>query len=84
MRETMALNTGRIAKSFALESSSTILNRQINETVMRLSDDDIKRLAKEVGASTGKSVAKVQNNKPIYLGTDRIDKPLPKGAVPRI
>lgn len=84
MRETMALNTGRIAKSFALESSSTILNRQINETVMRLSDDDIKRLAKEVGASTGKSVAKAQNNKPIYLGTDRIDKPLPKGAIPRI
>lgn len=84
MRETMALNTGRIAKSFALESSSTILNRQINETVMRLSDDDIKRLAKEVGTSTGKSVAKAQNNKPIYLGTDRIDKPLPKGAVPRI
>lgn len=84
MRETMALNTGRIAKSFALESSSTILNRQINETVMRLSDDDIKRLAKEIGTSTGKSVAKAQNNKPIYLGTDRIDKPLPKGAVPRI
>lgn len=84
MRETMAFNTGRIAKSFSLESSSTILKKQINETVMRLSDDDVKRLAKEIGSSTGKSVAKAQNNRPIYLGTDRIDKQLPKGAVPRI
>lgn len=84
MRETMAFNTGRIAKSFSLESSSTILKKQISETVMRLSDDDVKRLAKEIGSSTGKSVAKAQNNRPIYLGTDRIDKQLPKGAVPRI
>lgn len=84
MRETMTFNTGRIAKSFALESSSTILKKQVNETVMRLSDDDVKRLAKEIGSSAGKSVAKAQNNKPIYLGTDRIDKQLPKGAVPRI
>lgn len=84
MRETMAFNTGRIAKSFALESSSTILKKQINETVMRLSDDDMKKMAKEIGASAGKSVAKAQNNRPIYLGTDRIDKQLPKGAVPRI
>lgn len=84
MRETMAFNTGRIAKSFALESSSTILKKQINETVMRLSDEDVKRLAKEIGVSAGKSVAKAQNNRPIYLGTDRIDKQLPKGAVPRI
>lgn len=80
----MAFNTGRIAKSFALESSSTILKKQVNETVMRLSDDDVKRLAKEIGSSAGKSVAKAQNNRPIYLGTDRIDKQLPKGAVPRI
>lgn len=84
MRETMTFNTGRIAKSFALESSSTILKKQVNETVMRLSDDDVKRLAKEIGSSAGKSVAKAQNNRPIYLGTDRIDKQLPKGAVPRI
>lgn len=84
MRETMALNTGRITKSFALESSSTILNHQINETTLRLSDGDIKRLAQEIGSSTGKSVAKAQNNRPIYLDTNRIDKPLPKGAVPKI
>lgn len=84
MRETMALNTGRITKSFALESSSTILNRQINETLLRLSDDDIEKLAHKIGSSAGKSVAKMQNNRPIYLDTSRIDKPLPKGAVPRI
>lgn len=29
-------------------------------------------------------VAKEQSNRPIYLGTDRIDKPLPKGAVPQL
>lgn len=29
-------------------------------------------------------VAREQNNRPIYLGTDRIDKPLPKGAVPQL
>ena len=29
-------------------------------------------------------VAKEQSNRPIYLGTERIDKPLPEGAVPRI
>lgn len=29
-------------------------------------------------------VAKEQSNRPIYVGTERIDKPLPEGAVPRI
>ena len=29
-------------------------------------------------------VAKEQSNRPIYIGTERIDKPLPEGAVPRI
>lgn len=29
-------------------------------------------------------VAKEQNSRPIYLGTDRIDRPLPKGAVPQL
>lgn len=31
-----------------------------------------------------RKVAKEQSNRPIYLGTDRIDKPLPKGAVPQL
>ena len=28
--------------------------------------------------------AKEQSNRPIYLGTERIDRPLPKGAVPQL
>lgn len=31
-----------------------------------------------------RKVAKEQSDRPIYLNTDRIDKPLPKGAVPRL
>lgn len=31
-----------------------------------------------------RKVAKEQSNRPIYLGTERIDKPLPKGAVPQL
>ena len=31
-----------------------------------------------------RKVAKEQGNRPIYIGTDRIDKPLPKGAVPQL
>lgn len=84
MRETMALNTDRIAKSFAVESSSTIISRQQAENLMKLSDADIDRLAMKLGKATANGVSKCQSNRPIYLGTDRIDKPLPKGAVPRI
>lgn len=84
MRETMALNTDRIAKSFALESTSTILSKQQTENMMKLSDADIERLAVKLGKATADGVSRSQSNRPIYLGTDRIDKPLPKGAVPRI
>ena len=31
-----------------------------------------------------RKVAKEQSDRPIYLGTDRIDRPLPKGAVPQL
>lgn len=84
MRETMALNTDRIAKSFALESTSTILSKQQTENMMKLSDADIERLAVKLGKATADGVSRSQSNRPIYLGTDRIDKPLPKGAVPRL
>lgn len=84
MRETMALNTDRIAKSFALESTNTILSRQQSEMLMRMSDEDMERLALRMGRVTADEMNKKQNSRPIYLGTDRIDKPLPKGAVPRI
>lgn len=84
MRESMSLNTNRVARSFALESRSTILSKQQTEMLMRMSDADIERLALRMGKVTADEVSKKQNNRPIYLGTDRIDKPLPKGAVPRI
>lgn len=84
MRESMALNTNRVARSMALESRSTILSKQQTEMLMRMSDADIERLALRMGKVTADEVSKKQNNRPIYLGTDRIDKPLPKGAVPRI
>ena len=84
MRETMALNAGRVAKSFAVETSSTIISKQQAENLMKLSDADIDRLALKLGKVTATEMNKKQNNRPIYLGTDRIDKPLPKGAVPRI
>lgn len=84
MRETMALNTDRIARSFAIDSSSTIISKQQTENLMKLSDADIDRLAPKLGKATANGVSKGQSNRPIYIGTDRIDKPLPKGAVPRI
>lgn len=84
MRESMSLNTNRVARSFALESRSTILSKQQTEMLMRMSDADIERLALRMGRITADEVSKKQNSRPIYLGTDRIDKPLPKGAVPRI
>ena len=31
-----------------------------------------------------RKIFKEQSNRPIYIGTERIDKPLPEGAVPRI
>ena len=84
MRESLSLNTNRVARSFAMESRSTILSKQQTETLMRMSDADIERLALGMGRVTADEMNKKQNNRPIYLGTDRIDKPLPKGAVPRI
>ena len=57
MREAMAINTGRIAKSFALETSTNVLNNSEMNNVMHLSDDDIARLAKEFGLIAGNVVA---------------------------
>lgn len=53
MRETLSFNTGRIASSFALESSSTILKRQQVENAMKFSDSDIRKLADEFGIVAG-------------------------------
>lgn len=67
------------AKMEAADRSATNSN-----LICTLSDADIERLALRIGRVTADEMNKKQNNRPIYLGTDRIDKPLPKGAVPRI
>ena len=83
MRETMALNAARVTRSFGIETNSMILNKHQEEMMLHLSDTEINRLAKAVGKYTAAGVQK-QKPAPIYLGTERIDKSLPKGAIPRI
>ena len=67
------------AKMEAADRSATNSN-----LICTLSDADIERLALRIGRVTADEMNKKQNSRPIYLGTERIDKPLPKGAVPRI
>lgn len=57
MRETMTLNTGRIAKSFSLESNANVINSQERNSTLKLSDDDIRKLAKEFGVVAGKEIS---------------------------
>lgn len=83
MRETMALNAARVTRSFGIETNSMILNKHQAEMMLHLSDTEINRLAKAVGKYTAAVVQK-QKPAPIYLGTERIDKSLPKGSIPRI
>ncbi len=54
MRNTMALNTGRIARSFSLETNANIMNRQETNSMLKLSDEEIGKLAKEIGTVAGK------------------------------
>lgn len=53
MRDTMSLNTGRIARSFSLETNA-IMNRQETNSMLKLSDEEIGKLAKEIGTVAGK------------------------------
>ena len=59
MRESMSLNTGRIAKSFALQSSTNLFyqSKYGDADPIHLSDEDISRLAKEFGIIAGKTVS---------------------------
>lgn len=57
MTEAMSLNTSRITKSFALETSSRIISEQQANTTLHLSEEDILRLAKEFGRVAGNAVA---------------------------
>ena len=54
MRDTMSLNTGRITRSFSLETNANIMNRQENHSMLKLSDEEIGKLAKEIGTVAGK------------------------------
>lgn len=54
MRNTMLLNTGRIARSFSLETNANIMNRQETNSMLKLSDEEIGKLAKEIGTVAGK------------------------------
>lgn len=83
VREAMAVNTNRIAGSFALQSTEKIINQQSVQSTMRISDEDMTKLAAKVGSATTAGVKKMQS-RPVYLGTTRLDRELPKGAVPKI
>lgn len=54
MRDTMSLNTGRVARSFSLETNANIMNRQETNSMLKLSDEEIGKLAKEIGTVAGK------------------------------
>lgn len=83
VREAMAVNTNRITSSFALQSTEKIINQQSVQSTMRISDEDLTKLAVKVGNATAAGVKKMQS-RPVYLGTTRLDRELPKGAVPKI
>ena len=53
------------------------------EQASMFTDADIDRLAKRIGKYTANGI-KGEINKPVFLNLDRVDKQLPKGAVPRI
>ena len=83
VREAMAVNTNRITSSFALQSTEKIINQQSVQSTMRISGEDLTKLAAKVGNATAAGVKKMQS-RPVYLGTTRLDRELPKGAVPKI
>lgn len=51
-------------------------NNPVNTQGDKIDYDRLERIQRKV--------AKEQSNRPIYLNTDRIDRPLPKGAVPQL
>ena len=80
MRSAMESQLNRIATSKQgkiYQIVQTISNPQQNAGNTELFDyDRFERIQRRV--------AKEQSNRPIFWGTERIDKPLPEGAVPRI
>ena len=74
MRKATASVTGASSKSS--RTVSGMKNNPVDNPREEIDYDRLERIQRKV--------AKEQSKRPIYLGTDRIDKPLPKGAVPRI
>lgn len=57
MREAMAVNTGRVTRSFALETNTNLLSHSEAEVLMKLSEEDIEKLAYLFGSVAGEKVA---------------------------
>lgn len=66
MRETMAFNTGRIAKTFSTEAN--LYNQQEINKTMHLSEEDIILLAKIFGAAAGDKFADNMGDMKIEVG----------------
>lgn len=74
MRKATASVTGATSKSS--RTVGGMKNNPVDNPREEIDYDRLERIQRKV--------AKEQNKRPIYLGTDRIDKPLPKGAVPQL
>lgn len=57
MRETMAINTGRVTKSFTTQISGNLVNHQETDNAVHLSDDDILRLSKAIDQAVRKGLS---------------------------
>ena len=57
MREAMAINTGRVTKSFTTQISGNLVNHQETDNAVHLSDDDILRLTKAIDQAVRKGLS---------------------------
>lgn len=57
MRETMAINTGRVTKSFTTQIRGNLVNRQEIDNTVHLSDDDVLRLTKAIDNAVRKGLS---------------------------
>ena len=57
MREAMAINTGRVTKSFTTQISGNLVNHQETDNAVHLSDDDILRLTKAIDNAVRKGLS---------------------------
>lgn len=80
MKIEMAFNTSRITRSFALESSSRIINEQHTDITMHVSDEDISRLAREIARCVGDTVAESIDGMGVYMDS----KPVGKMVTPTV